>query len=221
LVVVVVGGQLWTAAQGRRREDTARRQRAEAARVEALGTDAFLADRYDSARTLYLRVIALDPTRTVALNNLGMIRLHDRDYTAADSLFGAALRWSGDDPKFRAATLHNLAECDIARRVYDRAVRRLDEAFSIDSSTADAYNNLGWAMIQNGQSGDALDVLERGMRRFPSEKYLYKNAGLAARDMGNLKQALRFLDEALRRDPGFKEAADLRDAVKRGMAHPS
>jgi serine/threonine-protein kinase len=204
-LAVIAAGALW--------DKGVRARKAEASRLDDLATAAIRKGDYDAARDLGLRALELDSKRTTALNNLGMVRLHEGAFAAAESLFQAALERSGNDPKFRAATLHNLADCDIGQKVYDRAVRRLSESFTLDSSSADAYNNLGWAMIQNGQSGDALAVLERGIGRFPAEKYLYKNAGLAARDLGDREQATRFLDEALRRDPGFEEAASLRREV--------
>jgi Tfp pilus assembly protein PilF len=105
--------------------------------------------------------------------------------------------------------------------VYGSAIDKLHRAFTLDSSSADAYNDLGWALVQNGQSRDALQLLERGIARFPGEARLAKNAGLAALDLGDTRTAIVHLDAALRLDPSLTEATELRQRALAGATPPA
>jgi len=196
------------------------KRRDEAERLQLLGTEAANAGRADEARDLYWKALRVDPAQSGALNNLGLMALSEQRYTAAESLFDAVLRHHPHENDIRATALHNAAEVDFARKAYGRALDRLQRAFALDSSSADAYNNLGWALVQNRQSRDALTLLERGIERFPGEARLFKNAGLAALELGDTHRALAHLDAALRLDPSMTEAAELRQRALAGAVPP-
>ena len=204
------GAWMWNGAQARKRSA--------AERLQKLGTEAGQADSLERAKSLFQQSLALDPAQAGALNNLGLIALSEQRYTTAESLFNAILKHHGKDRTVRAAALHNLAECDIARKAFDRAVTRLQESLALDDTYPGAYTNLAWALLQNRQAGDALELIKRGIGKFPGESFLYKNAGVAARELGNLKGAVDYFTTAVRLDSTFKEAADLRDQTAKELA---
>ena len=213
VVAVVLSG-----AGASRRKEARLRNIAEAQRLQELGTEVGQANNLDSARVLYQQSLVLNPGQPGALNNLGLMALEAQRYTLAESLFKAMLEHNPSDSTVRATALHNLAECDIARKAYGRAVTRLEEALALDNKTPEAYNNLVWAYMQNHQPADALVVAKRGLDKFPGEPFLYKNAGVAARALGDLPGALGYLNTAVRLDTTFKEAADLRAQVAKELA---
>ena len=212
LVVVVAGAAtlLWTGARARERM-AAEQLSARAMQMAQAGNDA-------EARRLYAQALVHDPANNVALSNLGLFALHDKHYPQAESLFNASLVHADNGKKSRAVALTNLAACDVEQKFYDQAIDRLRQAFALDSSAAGSYNNLANALILNKQSGEALALLRIGITRFPGEPYLYKNAGLAARDLGDPKAALGYLNTAVRLDPTLQEAIELRRLTAQELA---
>jgi tetratricopeptide (TPR) repeat protein len=190
--------------------DAAAKRRDQALVIQRQGVEAADAGNRAAARALFERALKLDPKQAGALTSLGLIAEDEQRYATAESLFSAVLRHSPDDPGVQSSAYYNRGNCRLSTRQFPGAVEDLRAAMALDSSGAETYNNLGLALIQNGQPADARPVLERGIARFPSVKYLYKNAALAAIQLGDPARALTFIDRALRVDPKYAEAESLR-----------
>lgn len=188
--------------QGRRAE--------EASLIQRRGVEAQQAGDVAAARTLFEQALDRDPSNAGALNSLGLLALTERRYASAESLFGAVIRHHRNDATLRSSALFNLGESRLQTQQPSLAVESFREAFALDSSGAERYNNYGWALIENRQAQEALALLERGIARFPGEAFLHKNAGLAALQIGDLPAALRHLDRALQLNPALEEARTLR-----------
>ena len=188
----------------------AARRRAEAERIERQAVQVQQAGDVAGARALYQRALSLNPKQAGALTGLGRLYEADSIFTTAESLYSAVIRHYPNDPKLKASGYYNLGSVQLSTHAYPAAVSSLQTSFGLDSSHANVYNNLGVALIENGQARDALDVLERGIRAFPGEKFLYKNAGNAALQLGDTPLALTLIDRAIALDPGFFEARALR-----------
>ncbi len=191
------------------------KRQAEAGRLFELALEANQAGRSDLSRSLLEQAVAKDPANANVLSSLGILAVQDGRYATADSLFQAMLRHHPRDPAVRAGAYFNLADSYSKRGMYGEAVANQRQSFAVDSSSAESYNNLGWALIQNRQVGDAWVLLERGIARFPGEAFLYKNAGLALLQLGDPRGALARLDRALALDSTMAEAAALRERALR------
>ncbi len=66
--------------------------------------------RLQEAKRLYEETLSLDPDYVDALNNLGVIHIHDKNYSAARALFAKAIRVKSDyvDSYYNLACLHAL-----------------------------------------------------------------------------------------------------------------
>lgn len=177
------------------------------------GLEALDRGRLDEAADLFRAAIRRDPSLGPAQLNLGMLhRLRGED-AVAESIFTHVLaRFRGDTP-LRARTLRELAELDMRAGTWESAVTSLAASFALDSSTAAAYNQLGYALMMVKRPHEARVVLVRGIERFPTEAFLHKNAGLAALQMGDTGEALTQLDRALELSPAWPEAHALRAAA--------
>ena len=66
--------------------------------------------RLQEAKLLYEEILSLDPDYVDALNNLGVIHIHDKDYSAARAYFSKAVLLKPDyvDSHYNLACLHAL-----------------------------------------------------------------------------------------------------------------
>lgn len=66
--------------------------------------------RLQEAKQLYEETLSLDPGYVDALNNLGVIHIHDKNYSAARAFFAKAIRLKSDyvDSYYNLACLHAL-----------------------------------------------------------------------------------------------------------------
>ena len=93
----------------------------------------FSKGQFDEAKEFYLKALASDPGHVDALNNIGFIYLHDRDYPAARKFFEKAIRLKPAyaAPYYNMACLHAINEENRQGLIY------LKKAISLDSSLAD------------------------------------------------------------------------------------
>ncbi len=84
--------------------------------------------RLSDAGAWYEKVIAMDPGHVQALNNLGVLRLHEKDYPAARRCFEKASHLKPDyvDPYY------NLACVSAVTDQADQGLRYLEKAISLD-----------------------------------------------------------------------------------------
>jgi tetratricopeptide (TPR) repeat protein len=95
------------------------------------------AGRLKDARRLYEETLRVDPDYVEALNNLGVILIHDKDFPAARSSFEKAIRLRPGyvDPYYNLACLHAI------RGEISQGLAHLKKAVSLDKSVKDWARN--------------------------------------------------------------------------------
>jgi tetratricopeptide (TPR) repeat protein len=112
------------------------------------------------AKRLYEETLGLDPHYVDALNNLGVIHIHDKNYSAARAFFAKAIRLKSDyvDSYYNLACLHAL------NGELTQSLSHLKKAVSLDQSVKD------WARR---------DTDLQNLRRVPEfEEIIGKNGGI-------------------------------------------
>lgn len=89
--------------------------------------------RLEDARRFYLKTLRLDPGYVDALNNLGVIYIHDRDYMAAQRNLEKAIRLK----PMHADLYYNLACLYAIKGEVRQSLNHLKKAVSLDHSVKD------------------------------------------------------------------------------------
>lgn len=167
--------------------------------LEALGL-IYMSDGKDEQAVAELtRAIASDPRLWRTHNALGVYADKNADYVGAQTHYNAALSINPDAvhvinnrgySKFLAGDSHGAA-LDFYEAAKDRGFSQ-------------AWGNLGMVYAKQGWYKDAIETYQHVM----SEANAYNNTGFAALENGDLAQAKRFLNEAIRRSPSYFPEAE-------------
>lgn len=111
------------------------------------------------------------------------------------------------DPNYSPA--HNIAALIYASLKEDRlAEQSFQQALRINPSDSDAYNNYGWFLCQRKREAEALRQFEAALRnplyQYPDRTYV--NAGMCARQQGDLAAAEQYFRSALKLRPAHAQA---------------
>ena len=99
------------------------------------------------------------------------------------------------------------------RRQHNEAISELERALSLDPNDPSCLQSMGWTLSMAGRPKEAIEYVNRGMRLDPQNPSRYLALlGMAHFCMGELAEAARLSEEALRLNPenlgmGFQVAA--------------
>jgi tetratricopeptide (TPR) repeat protein len=209
-VVVAAAGVIQWRGMARTRVSPERRQRA-----VSLNNQAFQQlQRGDlgSARALAVASLGMDPRYAEAQLNVARIQTLEGQIDSATAAFERLSK--AQDERVRYMAIYGLGDINLQSGSPEQAVRRFRECLAIDSTGKEAINGLGLALVRAGRSREGLELLRRGLERFPSEPALYKNAALASWKLQDASSALRYSTQALQLEPGYGEALGLRSRAR-------
>lgn len=110
------------------------------------------ADTVAEAKTLYLRVLEMQPDHAPAAINLGTIRYNERDYAAAEALYRCATE---SDPEYALAFFDLGNVLDEQQRLQE-AIAAYERALELVPQYADAHYNLALAYERSHEPRRAL-----------------------------------------------------------------
>jgi Tfp pilus assembly protein PilF len=167
--------------------------------LEALGL-IYMSDGKDERAVVELTTaIANDPRLWRTHNALGVYADKNADFVAAQTHYNAALSINPD----AAHVINNRGYSKFLAGDPHGAALDFYEAAN-DRGFSQAWANLGMVYAKQGWYKDAIETYEHIM----SEANAYNNTGFAALQNGDLTQAERFLNEAIRRSPTYFPAAE-------------
>ncbi|MGE0746200.1 MAG: tetratricopeptide repeat protein [Rhodospirillales bacterium] len=106
-----------------------------------------------------------------------------------------------------AAALSNLGNTYLGLGQVDPAIDCLAQAAFIAFDDPEIQYNYGTALLAAGRFEDAAVAFARTLVRLPAHARAHANMGIALKEIGRLRDAADHLQEALRLDPGFDDAA--------------
>jgi Flp pilus assembly protein TadD len=135
------------------------------------------------------RALALDERYTLAHNNMGVcyraLKLRRSDERAVRS-FQAALACDAHC----TPAIHNLAECYIGSRDFERVVELLEPHIQTYTWDVHAVERLAWAHFKLGSVRRAMNLLRDAATRSSTEQVaLWNNLGIISRAGGHVREA--------------------------------
>ena len=167
--------------------------------LEALGL-IYMSDGKDEQAVVELTTaIANDPRLWRTHNALGVYADKNADYVAAQTHYNAALSINPD----AGHVLNNRGYSKFLAGHWFAGALDFYEAAE-HRGFSQAWGNLGMVYAKQGWYKDAIETYQHIM----SEANAYNNTGFAALENGDLAQAKRFLNEAIRRSPTYFPEAE-------------
>lgn len=159
----------------------------------------------EEARIAFRHAIELDPNFAPAYVALGWsyyeaavsgwAEFRDDEINQAETLGNKALAL---DPVSSGA-FQLLANLDVFRREYGRALARIDRALALNPSDAESFRVRGHILLWSGKPAEALSWIEGALRLDPANPVATNNLGIARYLVGDYADAAAVLERSLSR----------------------
>jgi len=160
------------------------------------------------ARQRLEEAIILDPDYSVLYALLAWTHLLDLFFQSSESHLVSFGRSSKNIKKALALDNENwiahvaLSELYLLRKEHERAIGAAERAITSNPSGADAYSQLGFALIMSGKAEEGIKLIEKAIRLNPIPPAHYLNRlGYAYRFLGRYEDAIEAHRKALKRSP--------------------
>jgi len=155
----------------------------------------------EQALALFHEVIALDPAKVEAYNNLGALYAEKGQKQKAAEFFAQAIC---RDPT-RAKSHNNLAVALADLNQAEESERHYKTALSLDPDYADAHHNYSLLLTHLGRLEEAKSQLEEEIKLDPSRGNAYNCMGYVLAAQGNLEAAVNQFSRCIQANPGFAD----------------
>jgi protein O-GlcNAc transferase len=159
------------------------------------------AGRLGEAKTLYSRILAIDPRHADALHFMGLLACQIKQHEPGLALIRESIALHPNAIYYN--NLGNMLRDSGAR---DEAVHAYRNAIALKADYAEAYSNLGNVLRESGDAKGALEQCARALELHPGYAQAYNNLANALKDLGELEAAALSYGKAIAANPGFVEA---------------
>ena len=168
----------------------------------AKGLACFKEDKFDKAIPHFEQALASMQTNAVALNFLGVCRLHEGETEAGLRNLQDAVRL---DPNYIPAR-YNLAIAQLEHGQVDDAVANFRQVVSSSAAPADTRYQLGLAYLRVSAWGQAEDAFKRYLQSNPNSPDTLNCLGIVAAHKHEFPQAKHWLEQSIAANPKFASA---------------
>lgn len=156
----------------------------------------------DGARTVYQKLLAINPDDFDALHFLGVTYIQSGEPSQGVPLIKKAL-------EIRPDSIQALNNCGSGLRdmgEYQNALSCYDKSLALNPSYVDALNNRGVTYRRLKRLDEAIADYDRALLLRPDYAVALNNRGIALRDQRRVEEAVRNYDQALDIRPNYADA---------------
>jgi len=125
--------------------------------------------------------------------NLGLMMLHERDFSNAQEHFNVALQTSKQDPMI----WNGLGVAKFNLNQTDEAISSYRHALELNPNYADAFSNLGAALLAQGNYAEAIEMCEAALRLRPGVADTHASLAAALWNRGRSDESILHNRKAL------------------------
>lgn len=175
---------------------------------------------YPEAKKIYQAILDIEPNHTDALNLLGTIAIHYKEYEKAISLITMAITLQPNNPYY----YNNIGVANKDCHSQDAAISAFAKAIELKPDLAEAYFNLGDIYKTKGELDKAADLLEQGLQYSKKRPDVLKSIGRILLQQDKLAEAEKRFAEGLQLTPkdvgllcGYGKAIGLQGNIEKEM----
>ena len=181
------------------------------------GVSEHQAGRLDAAERLYAQILEVDVRHADALHLLGLVQQQRGRPGEAIPLIRQALELSPDEGLYHA----NLAEAYRSVGNLELAELHGRRALTLEPTQGEAHNTLGLVAELRGHYEESARHYEAAIEQRPFVALPYDNLARVLRTQGRLYEALAFLTEGMRLNPGAEPLLASLSALRRELGAAS
>ena len=182
-----------------------------------LGNAYHLKKDYRQALKYFEKADLLRPDDPEILLTIGNALYGVGCYEEAHSIFQKVTLKHGKTPHITAM----LGYCNLTTGYPEIAADYFKQLINTDAETPDIYNGLYWAFSDIGLGTDALDLIQEGIRKYPTEdSQLYVDIGYEYFNRGWTEESIGILKKGLGIFPDDEEIKDLLEQIDDQLNDP-
>lgn len=156
----------------------------------------------ENAKEFYHKILLIDPSNIVAINDLGLIFQQENKLEDAIACYKKVIQL---DPLF-ATAYNNLGTAFQLQNKSDEACVLFEKALDCDSHCLEAYVNLGNHYRVEEWYEKAIEYYQKALELVPEHPRVHNYLGLIFHDQGELQKAVDHFRIAIQSDPTYLDA---------------
>ncbi|MDY6824356.1 MAG: tetratricopeptide repeat protein [Thermodesulfobacteriota bacterium] len=178
-----------------------------------LGMFYYQKENYDMAIDAYHKALDMKPDFAAAINNLGIVYMAQGEWDKAiNTLKDITENYVYATPHFPCFLI---GQAYYHKKEYQKAVDYFKKAIDLKPDYPFASHWLGKTLLAQGNTGDAINALEKAVEQAPKNAAFYFDLGMAYKAAGNRQKAR----QAFSRAAAMATNESLRDAAMREKRH--
>lgn len=152
-----------------------------------------------------IQALALDPSRVETYSKLGLLYLHQGQFSKAENMYQKLIASSQEDPVYYS----NLAVALYQQQKLEAAKTNYKKAIELDSSRAGRFFSLAQVLKELGELHEAIENFKKAIEMDPKNMDYLLTLAQVYIDGGMAAEARELLGDILMADPGNEMAGEM------------